>query len=364
MRALFIRPNLAAGGAERHASILLPGLRERGIDARLIALDGGGPFESELRRRGVPLDVLNMRNQLDAPRLLHSRLMRTFAPDVVVTQGVSGLYVGYLVARVRGAAHIYNDHRGAGLVFSQRREAMLRLMAGRLDAVIAVSGEQSAGWVARGCPRERIVVIANGVQFSPTTASRAQLRHGLGLDDHAVAALLVATLRPEKRAHDFVEAVTRAHRANSNVVGLVAGDGPERPTVQALADRGQGVRLLGYRDDVADLTRAADIFVLTSEHEAVPMAILEAMAAGLPVLATRVGDIPSVVVHGESGWLVPAGDVEAMAARLLELAADSQLRTTLGAAGARRHRDRFDAATMIDAYADALHRSVAVRRSG
>jgi glycosyltransferase involved in cell wall biosynthesis len=359
MRALFIRPNLAAGGAERQLSILLPGLRDRGIDARLIALDRSGPFEAPLRLSGVPLEVLNMRHQADLGRLLRSRLLRGFAPDVIVSQGVSGLYVGQVLASLRRAVHIYLDHRQVGLRLTRRREAMVRLSARRLDWVIAVSAEQAGSWLQRRFPAERIQVIGNGVEAPRVSASKAQLRQELGFPAGAVVALLVARLRPEKRIGDFVRAVVAAREAAPGLIGLVAGDGPERAAVESAIDGEHGVRLLGHRDDVDRLLKAADIFVLTSEHEAVPMAVLEAMAAGLPVLATSVGDVPSVVAHGESGFLVSPYDVGAMAARLTELAADRELRLALGAAGARRQRDGWSSEAMIDGYAEFLRKSCA-----
>ncbi len=354
MRALFIIANLAAGGVQRQWSILLPGLRSRNIDARLVALDGGGPFEWQMRARGVPLDVLDMRHQADAGRLLRSGLVRRFTPDVIVSQTVSGLYVGQVVAWCRGAAHVFNDHRQVGLAMTPRREAMVRLMARQIDSVIVVSPEQTAAWRDRHYPSQRIVVIANGVETPSVTASKAALRAELGVPADAVAALLVATLRPEKRVEDFVRAVRAARRTNPAIIGLVCGDGPERAAVDAAAAGEPGIRVLGHRDDVHALMKAADIFVLASEHEAVPMAILEAMASGLPVVATRVGDIPSVVADGESGWLVEPGDVAAMAARLVDLAANRDLRIAMGAIGQRRCREGWDATRMVDEYAEFL----------
>lgn len=364
MKVLFLRPNLAAGGAERHASILLPGLRERGIDARLVALDGGGPFEAPLRSQGVPIDVLDMRHQADVMRLLRSPLIRSFAPKVVVSQGVSGLYVGHVVAKLRHAVHVHNDHRQVGMALSRRRETMVRMLARHVDWVILVSNAQADSWLAqRSLPPDRVEVIANGVRTQRASASRAEVRAALGLSDGSVLALLVASLRPEKRPGDFVAAVRQARRSAPDLVGWVAGDGPERQTLETTTRSSDGVRLLGHRDDVPRLMQAADIFVLTSDYEAVPMAILEAMAAGLPVVATRVGDIPNVVIDGETGRLVTPGRPDELARHLVDLAANHELRRELGAAGARAHRAQWDAETMIDRYAAFLHRTVLDRES-
>jgi glycosyltransferase involved in cell wall biosynthesis len=356
MKALFIGPNLAAGGAERQSSILVPGLRRRGIDARLIALDGGGPFEAPLRAAGVPLEVLHMRHQVDLPRLARSRLIRGFVPDVVVSRSVSGLVMGQAVARWRGARHVHIEHRQVGFALSRRREAMTGLIARRLDLVIAVSAEQTGIWRARGYPAGRILVVPNGVNAPAAAGDRLELRRELGIPEGAVVALVVARLRPEKRVPDFVRAVRAARRINPDLLGLIAGDGAERAAVRAAIGGEDGVRLLGHRDDVPRLLHAADLFVLASDYEALPMAMLEAMAAGLPILCTSVGGIPGVVTDRRSGILVPPRDERAMAVALVELAADPALRQRLGATAARTHHERFDADAMIDRYAEILER--------
>jgi glycosyltransferase involved in cell wall biosynthesis len=118
------------------------------------------------------------------------------------------------------------------------------------------------------------------------------------------------------------------------------------------------VRLLGHRDDVLRILQAADMFVLTSEYEAAPMAILEAMAAGLPVIATAVGGIPAIVADGVSGVLVEPGSPASLIAALERLAHDPELRARMGSAGAERHRRDWDAERMIDEYARVLDRIV------
>jgi glycosyltransferase involved in cell wall biosynthesis len=354
MKALFIGPNLAAGGAERQWSILLPGLRRRGADARLIALDAGGPFAAAMHEAGVPFEVLGMRNQADLPRLGRSRLIRGFAPDVVVTRGVSGLYVGGLIAAVRRGRHVYNDHRQVGMALSARREALTRAITRRIDLVIAVAEDQIDAWTARGLAASRIVVIPNGVPQPPALGSRSELRHELGLPESAVIALLVARLRPEKRVPDFVAAVRRARERHPELIGLIAGDGPDRAAIDAAVGADAAIRVLGHRDDVARLMGAADVFALASEYEAQPMAILEAMAAGLPVLATDVGGVGALVVSGETGLLVPPADPDAMGAALGRLTGAPDLRVQMGQAGRTRQRERWDAERMTDEYLHVL----------
>jgi glycosyltransferase involved in cell wall biosynthesis len=354
MRVLFIGPNLRAGGAERQWSILLPGLRRRGHDARMIALDGGGAFYEPLLRAGVPVEVINMSHQADVGALLRCSLVRGFRPEAIVSRGVNGLYVGQALAALRRSRHIFNDHRQVGLALSRRREAMVRLVARRLELVVTVTAEQAGAWLDRGYPRERIVVVPNGVQTPQVSEARTAIRQSLAIADSAILAVLVAGLRPEKRVTDFVQAIRQARRAHPELIGLIAGDGPERSAVERAADGDAGVRLLGERDDVPRILKAADIFVLASDREAAPMAILEAMATGLPVISTAVGGIGEMVVHGETGMLVAARAPQEMAAKLGELATDGDLRRSLGRAGLARQRGRWDAERMIEGYARIL----------
>ncbi len=358
MKALFLTPTLRAGGAERQTSILLPGLRERGVDARIIALGTGGELVAPLRAAEVPVEVLGMRNRFDLGLLAHSSIVRGFRPDVVVSRGVSGLYIGHALSLWRGAAHIYNDHRGVGVDVSLRRRLMVGVLARRLRAVIVVSADQRNGWLRMGCRAERVVVIANGVPTEPIAASRAESRRDLGIPPEAVVALMVANLRPLKRVPDFIRAVNQARETCQELIGLLAGDGPERSLVEQLARADHAVRVLGYREDVPRLLAAADLLVLTSETEALPMAVLEAMAAGLPVLSTRVGGIPTVVSDGETGLLVAPGDVPGLRDGLVRLTGDTELRRSLGAEGRRRCLESWGAEQMIDAYLQVMRDAV------
>lgn len=354
MRVLFLTPSLGAGGAERHASILLPGLRDRGIDARLLALGPGGAFLAPLQAAGVPVEVLDMRHQLDLRRVAGSHILRRFAAQAIVSRGVNGLYIGHLIARWRGAGHAYNDHVQIGLALSQRREAMVSFLAPRLDLVIGVADEQTSAWLRRGCRAERIRIIPNGVPVPSVSEDRSAIRRELDIPETAVVAVLVAGLRAVKRVPDFVRAVQLARATAPDLVGVIVGDGPERASVQAAIGDSAAVRLLGHRDDVPRILRAADIFTLSSQLEAAPMAILEAMAMGLPIVSTDVGVISELLEPGRSGLLVPPGGVAELSAALARLASDAGLRGAMGAQAAARHRARWDAARMIDDYATAL----------
>jgi glycosyltransferase involved in cell wall biosynthesis len=357
MRLLFVCSHLRVGGAQRQWAILVPELARRGFEPVLLALEAEGEFFHELRDAGIRAECARMRRRGDFAGLRRALRWAAFRPDVVLSQGVGGQVVGELLSGRARAAHVAVDHRGPGFPFARHREAVLRVLAPRVDRVVAVTARQIPQLLARRYRRERIRVIPNGVDAGRLrpTGPRARLRERLGIERGDFVALLLSVLRPEKRADRFVEAVVRAHASDARIHGLVAGTGPELPRLRRLAEASGGaVRALGHRDDVSDLLGAADTVCLTSDTEAAPMSALEAMAAGRPVISTRVGGVDELVVDGETGILVPPGDGAGLATALVALAHDPARARSLGRAGRERQRASFGAERMADAYADTL----------
>lgn len=169
-------------------------------------------------------------------------------------------------------------------------------------------------------------------------------------------------LRPEKRPAAFAAAVGRAHRRDPRLRGLVAGDGPEHGAVDAAAAAADGaVTVLGHRDDIPDLILAADVVCLASAAEASPIAVLEAMALGRPVVAPHLGGVAEIVVDGTTGILFAPGDDDELTRVLLDLAANRDRAVEMGRAGRRCQRAEFGADRMHDAYAQELTRVIAER---
>lgn len=363
MRLLFVCPDLRTGGAERHWATLVPRLRERGAEVGIVCLAGGGPYVAALSARGVPVTVLHLRRRSDPRGLRRALGFASPRPDVVVSRGVSAQLVGAAIARRAWSPHVLNEHtpvRADGSLVPARRHqrALTRLVAGRVDAVIAVTERQRAPLAALGYRPDRIRVVANGIFDSDI----AGVRPSPELEGDGFAALCVAGLRPEKRVELFVEAVRAARRSNPAVRGYVAGEGREHERLAALS-AGSGVELLGPRVDALELMLAADAVCLTSEAEALPLSVLEAMALGRPVVATDVGGTAEAVVDAETGFLVPSGDAAAVERALLALAADRERAAAMGAAGQRRQRERFGGRAMVDGYLDAFEEIAARGRA-
>lgn len=284
--------------------------------------------------------------------------LRRLAPSVVHTRNWGGAD-GVLGARLAGIRAVVHGEHGWG-IDDPRGRSRKRLFARRflqrwVREYTCVSQDIRA-WLA-GTVRIRrpITQIYNGVD---TAAFRPRERSGegrgdLGIPEGAFVVGSVGRLDPIKNYPAFVEA---ARRLGARAHFVLVGDGPERSRLEALA--AGAVRFLGEREDVPGLFRAFDLFVLPSFNEGVSNTVLEAMASGLPVVATRVGGNGELVVEGRTGALVPPGDVEALAAAIRRYADDPPLALEHGAAGRARALERFSIEAMVRGY-ETVYRRVA-----
>jgi glycosyltransferase involved in cell wall biosynthesis len=252
----------------------------------------------------------------------------------------------------------------AGEISPLQRVA-LRATLARPRRLIAVS--EAVARSARAClgPLRHLVLVRNGVDLvrfaGPCLPDRGAIRLALGVPPGVPVALCVARLSPEKDVSAFLEAAALVMQTDAWF--LVAGEGPQRPSLErqinllGLTDR---ARLLGARRDIPAVLRAADLLCVPSREEGLGLAAVEAMASGLPVVATRVGGLPEVVVDGETGILVTPGDRAALAAALTGLLGSPEYARRLGRAGQARAHACFSHTAMIAAteavYMEALSR--------
>jgi glycosyltransferase involved in cell wall biosynthesis len=362
---LFLGSELLTGGAERHWSILIPGLAERGFDVRLLTLAGRGRFFDEIAAAGVPSKCADLVSRWDVRGLARALELAKPAPDVVMTQGTNAQVVGHLIASRAKAAHITVDHAAPGLPRRRHRRFLVRVIAGRVDYVIAVSRSQVDDLARLGFDRRRLRVIYNGVSPPRPTRSREDARDSLGVKSRDFVVLVLAALRAEKRISAFIEAVAGAHAHDSRIKGIVAGGGPDLEDLRSLAkNSGSSVSLLGERSDVADLIIASDAVCLTSWTEATPIALIEAMALGRPVIAGSVGGIGEIVVDRETGLLVPRPEPGLFALAFHELATEPSRARALGEAGKARYERLFTVDKMLDDYVELLHLVISSKGSG
>ena len=363
MRVLHVIPQLPVGGAERMVAHLVRHQLAAGHAVGVTSLYDplGSLVEAELRATPADLFFLGKRPGLDLrmiPRL--ARVLRRYRPDVLHTHMQVLRYLLPARAFSRRSPVVHTMHTGAA---RDATDWPTRLLQGRafrgsvVPVAIGAAVAESIRAVYGITPRH---LIPNGIPVAAYAASPAErdaVRAELGLPAGAPTLVCVGQLLPVKNHRDLLQAFAseRLRRAGAHL--LLVGDGPLRGALeQQAAAVAARVHFLGVRPDVPRLLAAADVFVLASSTEGNPLSVMEAMAAGRPVVATAVGCIPELVTEG-TGCLVPPGDVAALEAALHALVTDAGLARTMGEAAARSARERFDDAQMAQAY-EQLYREV------
>jgi len=246
---------------------------------------------------------------------------------------------------------------------STKRRAANRLLSRVPQEVVAVSADLKGHLVAEGFSREKVSVILNGIDVGPLPDrdARACARRTLAAPDQTLVIGTVARLNPVKDLVTLIHA-TAALASQRPVTLVIIGDGEEQVRLEELtAECGATpyVRFLGHRDDARALLAGCDVYANSSISEGISLTILEAMAAGLPIVATRVGGTPEII-DDTCGRLVPARDHQALAAALGELGANRSMRETLGRIARQRVEKRFTIERMVDEYRDAYCRAADV----
>ena len=374
---------LNVGGPSLHVSYLTRELDRRGYETTLVAGRVGeaeGSMSYVAEELGIePLYLPALQREisplLDADAVLRLRdLIRELRPDVLHTHTAKAGAVGRMAAMLSGRArpkvvvHTFHGHVLRGYfdpavtgVFRQLERSLARTT----DALIAVSPEVRDDLVRLGvAPAGRISVIRLGLDLEQRTLAapdaRERLRDSLGIPADRFVVGWVGRMTEIKRADDLIRAVASVRSRGLDVDLVLAGDGPLRPLLERVAadlDIGAHCHFTGYRSDVAQIYAAIDAFSLTSANEGTPATIIEAEAAGLPIVATDVGGVRDVVRDGQTGILAAAGDIEAVADGLTRLAADTALRRAMGAAGREWVIPRYSVPRLVDDV-DRLYRSL------
>lgn len=365
-RVLQVVLRLDPGGTERLVVEIVRRLHPR-VPMAVCCLDAAGAWADRVTALGVPLHVVG-RPPGFSPGVARriAAVARDTGASVLHCHHYSPYVYGRLAALMTpGVGAVYTEHgRLSDRPPSFKRSLINRvLMAGARD-LYAVSHDLRGHLLREGVPR-RMQVIWNGIdpEAAPDASARAAGRAALDAlpGDWIVGS--VARLDPVKALPTLVEAVAIAGRTNSRLRLVVVGEGPERASVEAAIqqhDAADRVRLLGHRDDVRTWLPGLDAFANASTSEGISLTLLEAMAAELPIVATAVGGTPEVVADGETGRLVPSRDAAALAAALVEMAAEPSRAQAWGRAGRQRLLAHFTIDEMVRRY-EAVYREIASR---
>ena len=353
--------SVAVGGQEMVILALASHADRSRFAPRVLCLDAAGELAPRFAAAGIPVDVLDASVRgggLKMVRALH-RYLRQRRPAVLHTHNPGPHQYGALARLRSGVPVLVHTKHGRNHELGRKGRALERL-AGRLtDMVVPVSSD--AADVARDVervPSNRIRVIRNGIDLAGS--ARPQRTTAGWRAVHVARLNVVKDQTTLLRAARIV--LDRQPRFELDIVG----DGEMRPALERLAAElqlGRAVRFHGYHDDVRPFLAAADAFVLSSVSEGIAISLLEAMAAALPVIATRVGGTPEVVVDSGTGYLVPARDPAAMAAALITLLSQPDHARSLGAAGRTRVEECFTLGATVQAY-ESLYLEMLNRRLG
>jgi glycosyltransferase involved in cell wall biosynthesis len=355
MSIVHVLSSYGVGGQERVALDLAIGQRARGHRVSVISLapPPDGAMAKEFEDAGIEVGRVPKGSGGIDPTLV-PRLVRAFRrreADVVHTHNPLPLIYGAPAARLVGARAIHTKH---GINPGSRGHRLLRRAAAQLvHAFVAVSDTTEAQARAQhDAPLNKLHTIANGIRldrYAPDANARSEVRVELGLGDAWVVGT-VGRLDQYKNQALLVRAM--APLLSSRVRLVIVGEGDNRAEVEAAVAKlpqPRWVVVTGRRMDVPRLVHAFDVFALTSKSEGLPLVVPEAMAAGLPIVATAVGGLPSVIDDHETGLLVPVEEA-ALAAALAELERDRDLAKRMGAKARETALARYDYGRMVDAY--------------
>jgi len=377
VRVVRIIARLNIGGPAIQAITLTQRLSERGYETVLlrgVEEPDEGNMDDLAAALGVqPMRVRWMRRNPSWRDFLALftlvRIIRRERPDIVHTHAAKGGTLGRVATLIASVGrkrpmivHTYHGHSLTGY-FSARTAAVYRRIERALarftDRLIAVSDEVRAELVAmRVASHTKFEVVPLGFDLEPFTSPgreelRARLHGELGIPPNATLVTLVARLVPIKRVDRFLSIAAKLPATHF----LIVGDGELREELQRSPDAlalGDRLKWAGFRRDMPAVCFASDVVVQTSDNEGTPVSLIEAQAAGVPVVSTRVGGTPSVVVDGKTGWLVAPEDVDGFTRRVASLLNDPDARSRMGAAGQHHALERFGLERLVEAI-DALY---------
>lgn len=370
VRILHAVDSLAGGGTALVSATLIEQTAGR-FQHAVCSLRGAGPTASGVGSLTVPITYLGKRGGHDWGLALRiARLCRRLRPQVVHARNW-GTIDAVIGARLAGVPVVIQSEHGRALSdlegLHRRRIQVRRLLAPWIDAHVVVSTHLQRWLIEQvGIGAAKVTLVRNGVdvvRFKPLL-ERDRIRQQLGYAPSDLVFGAVGRLDPVKDHRTLLEAFSIVASRHRRSRLIIVGEGPERRALEEVVRRrglADSVRLVGQREDVPQWLGIADVFVQPSLMEGMCNALLEAMAVGLPVVATRVGGNPEIVEHGVSGLLVAPADPNALGAAMISYGADDLARVTHGAAGRERAEQHYPLAKMLAGYTEVYDGALARR---
>jgi len=372
-RLLRVITRLAVSGVSTHVTLANQGLTRRGWETLLVH----GRVQPDELEIDLPIDDVRTHripalarpiDPLDDTRagLELLKVLRSFRPDIIHTHHSKAGLIGRSTALLAGVprVHTFHGHVFEGYFGRRSSDAIVmaeRVLATRTSRLIALGPLQRDDLLGRGIGRpDRFDIVPLGLDLDRFgSIDRADARRRLGIGPETLAVVMIGRIVPIKRVDRLLRAFDSLHAVRPEAHLYVIGDGSERLALEAQAASaglGGAVTFLGWRNDSSSWYAAADLVALSSDNEGTPLTLIEAAAAGRPVVATAVGGVPDVVADGETGLLAPADDGPGLGDALIRLAGDPELAARFGAAAPARAA-RFGVARLVDDL-DAIYRKV------
>ncbi len=350
-----IIPTLVQGGAEKQLSLLAMGLDRQRFDCHVVALTHSGPYESALREQGIAVHVLGKRGKLDPTA--YSRLVRKLKdikPDVVHTWLFAGNSYGRVAARHAKVPVIIAGERSVDPWKQWWNFAIDRQLLKYTDTIVTNTRAVSDFYSQHGIPTDRFTVIPNAVTIPDVSSlTRREVFERLKLPPRSLLVGAVGRLWKQKGYRDLIWSGELLRVSMRDVCLVILGDGPDRDELIKYRDQiggDEAVRFVGHREDAQQLMTGFDLLWNSSLYEGQSNTILEAMALGIPVIASDIPGTRDIVVHNETGLLYRLGDVGTLTRITDQLLRDPDRRRAMGQAAKLRIAEHFSLAQMIAAH--------------
>lgn len=358
-------------GAENVVLQLSTALRRLNCDVVIGAFQNKHRPNTEIARvakeYGLETDLFDCRGRLDlgTVRAIQESLRRKQI-QILHAHGYKADFYGQLAVRGTSVKLVSTAHSWPGKSLSLRLYALVdRILLRWADQVCVVSPNVFTQLRRYGIPARKLSLIENGIDSEQFANGTPRLRELPGFNDKIIVGF-VGRLAPEKGLPNLIQAVGEILRTRSDLVLALVGEGPAKIKLQSLVSQlglEKSVFFLGQRSDLANVYASFDLFVLPSLFEAMPMAVLEAMAAGKPVIASRIGGVPRMLSHQESGILVEPGDVRGLTDALAQLLQQPKLASQLGRRALDEVRSRFSSDVMASGYLRVYQKALAAETS-